>query len=334
MSDASPPLPRIVVADIGATNARFAVADLATLELADIRHGPCAEHASLHAAMTAYLANLTNPPRDAVLAVAGPVAQEDISLTNLSWSFAKSEFCRAGGFDDLLVLNDFEALAHSLPHLPADELHRIGGVVAVEHAPKLVLGPGTGLGVAGLVWSGEHWIALPGEGGHITLGADNARELDLIERLRQGRRHLSAERALSGPGLADLYQAIAASRGEIAKPLVPNDVIVRGLSGEDATADEALDLFVAWLGRFAGDAALLLGARGGVYIGGGIAPKILPLLTSGAFREAFEAKGRMQAFLAPIPVYVILAEFAALKGAAAAFRTALAAGSPALIEKN
>jgi glucokinase len=329
MSDASPPLPRAVVADIGATNARFAVADLATLELADIRHGPCAEHESLHAAMRTYLANLADPPRHAVLAVAGPVTQEDINLTNLSWVFGKDEFCRACGFDGLHVINDFEALAHSLPHLAADELHRIGGVVAVEHAPKLALGPGTGLGVAGLAWSGDRWIAMPGEGGHATLGADNARELELIERLRQGRDHVSVERALSGPGLADLYQAVAASRGEIAEPLAPNDVIVRGQSGEDATAAEALDVFVAWLGRFAGDAALLLGARGGVYIGGGIAPKILPLLTSGAFRQAFEAKGRMQAFLAPIPVYVILAEFAALKGAAAALRTALAAGSPA-----
>jgi glucokinase len=334
MSDASQPLPRAVVADIGATNARFAVADLATLELTDIQQGPCAEHGSLHAAMRAYLANLVDPPRHAVLAVAGPVTQEDISLTNLSWSFGKSEFCRAAGFDGLLVLNDFEALAHSLPHLAQDELHRIGGVVAVEHAPKLVLGPGTGLGVAGLVWSGDRWIAMPGEGGHATLGADNARELDLIERLRQGRGHVSTERALSGPGLADLHQAIAASRGEIAEPLAPNDVIVRGLSGEDATADEALDLFVAWLGRFAGDAALLLGARGGVYIGGGIAPKILPLLTAGAFREAFEAKGRMQAFLAPIPIYVILAEFAALKGAAASLRTALATGARTLSEGN
>ena len=135
-----PPLPRIVVADIGATNARFAVADLATLELADIRHGPCAEHASLHAAMAAYLANLANPPRDAVLAVAGPVAQEDISLTNLSWSFAKSEFCRAGGFDDLLVLNDFEALAHSLPHLArrrvAPHRRRGGGRACAEACPR------------------------------------------------------------------------------------------------------------------------------------------------------------------------------------------------------
>ena len=334
MSAASPQLPRAVVADIGATNARFAVADLATLELTDVQHGPCVEHATLHAAMAAYLAGLADAPRHAVLAVAGPVTQEDISLTNLSRSFGKSEFCRACGFDGLLVLNDFEALSHVLPHLAAHELQRIGGVVAVEHAPKLVLGLGTGLGVAGLAWSGDGWTAMPGEGGHMSLGADNARELDLIERLRQGRDHVSAERALSGPGLADLYQAVAASRGEIAEPLAPNDVVTRGLSGDDATAAETLDLFVAWLGRFAGDAALLLGARGGVYIGGGIAPKILPLLTSGAFRQAFEAKGRMQAFLAPIPIYVILDEFAALKGAASAFRAALAAGSPAVIGRS
>ncbi len=327
MSEANLPPTRAVVADIGATNARFAVADLVTLELTDIRHGPCAQHATLHAAMQAYLAGLEAPPRHAALAVAGPVTQEDIGLTNLSWTFGKDEFSRAVGLDGLLVLNDFEALAHSLPHLAASDLHRIGGEEPVEHAAKLVLGPGTGLGVAGLAWSGARWIALPGEGGHTTLGADTARELELIERLRQGRDHVSVERALCGPGLADLYQALAASRGEIAEPLVPNDVIVRGTSGDDALAAEALDLFAAWLGRFAGDAALLLGARGGVYIGGGIAPKILSVLEAGPFREAFEAKGRMRAFLAPIPIYVILAEFAALKGAAAGLRHALSGGS-------
>ena len=333
MSEASPLPDRAVVADIGATNARFAVADLATFELTDIRHGPCAKHATLHEAMRSYLASLAEPPRHAVLAVAGPVTQEDISLTNLSWSFGKREFCRAVGFDGLLVLNDFEALAHSLPHLAAGELHQIGGEVPAPHAAKLVLGPGTGLGMAGLVSSGDRFVAVPGEGGHISLGADNARELDLIERLRQGRDHVSAERALSGPGLAALYGAVAASRGEIAGDILPNDVIVQGLAG-DALAAEALDLFVGWLGRVAGDAALLFGARGGVYIGGGIAPKILPVLTNGAFRAAFEAKGRMQAFLAPIPVYVILAEFAALKGAAAGLRAALADSASALIRSS
>ena len=223
------------------------------------------------------------------------------------------------------MLNDFEALALSLPHLARAELHQIGGAAAEDHATKIVLGPGTGLGVAGLVWSGERWIAVPGEGGHTSLGAHDERELALLERLRKGRSHLSTERALSGPGLANLYQAIAASHGESPAELQPNDVLVRALSGEDGIAVEALDVFITWLGRFAGDAALLFGARGGVYLGGGIAPKIALALSSGAFRAAFEQKGRMTAYLAPIPVYVIRADFATLKGAAAALSAQLVA---------
>lgn len=161
----------------------------------------------------------------------------------------------------------------------------------------------------------------------MSLRAQDDAELGLLEQLRHGREHLSAERALSGPGLFELYRAVAASKGEPPVALAPNDVVMRALSGEDAAAGEAFELFVTWLGRFAGDAALLFGARGGVYLGGGIAPKIKTALSRGAFRTAFEQKGRMAAYLAPIPVYVILAEFAALKGAAVKLRSALAASS-------
>jgi glucokinase len=174
------------------------------------------------------------------------------------------------------------------------------------------------------VWSAAGWVAVPGEGGHVTLGAEDERELALVERLRRGRERLSVERALSGPGLTDLYQAIAASHGHDGEPLTPAEVEVRALRGEDPIAVEALDIFVTWLGRFAGDIALVLGARGGVYLGGGIAPKLRARLAQGDFRASFEHKGRMAAFVAPIPVYVILAEFAALKGAAAGLRAELA----------
>ena len=313
-----------IVADIGGTNARFAVADLATLELSRISQVLCAAYPTLTAAFCAYLADLSTPLDHAAIAVAAPVTGEHVHLTNSPWSFTTHELCRAAGLKDVLVLNDFEALALSLPHLASAELQQIGGAAAVDHATKLVLGPGTGLGVAGLVWSGERWIAVPGEGGHASLGAHDERELALLERLRKGRAHLSAERALSGPGLAALYQAIAAAYGEGPEELEPNDVLVRALSGEDRIAVEALDAFMTWLGRFAGDAALLFGARGGVYLGGGIAPKIASVLSGGAFRAAFEQKGRMVSYLAPIPVYVILASFATLKGAAAALKTTLA----------
>jgi glucokinase len=309
-----------LVADIGGTNARFALANLDTLELSEIRQIRCADHPSLAAALGAYVTSLSSPPRRAAIAVAAPVTGTDISLTNSSWSFGKDTLCRALGLEQLDVLNDFEALALSLPHLAGTELCQIGGAPPPEHATKAVLGPGTGFGVAGLVWSGGGWTALPGEGGHMSLAAADEQELALLERLRKGRAHLSAERVLSGPGLAELYQAITQSRGLSPAELEPNDVLVLGLSGEDDVAVEALDRFIAWLGRFAGDAALLLGARGGVYLGGGIAPKLVAKLSSGAFRKAFEAKGRMAAYLAPIPLYVILAEFATLKGAAVSLR--------------
>jgi glucokinase len=318
------PLPReAIVADIGGTNARFAVADLSTLDLSHISQVLCAAHPTFAAAFSSYLAELPGPLDHAAIAVAAPVTGEDIHLTNSPWSFAKHELCRTVGLKDVLVLNDFEALALSLPYFASTELHQIGGAAPEEHATKIVLGPGTGLGVAGLGWSGERWIAVPGEGGHSSLGAHDERELALLERLRKGRLHLSTERVLSGPGLAELYQAIAASHGESPPELQPNDVLERALSGVDAIAEAALAMFITWLGRFAGDVALLFGARGGVYLGGGIAPKIALALSAGAFREAFEQKGRMTAYLAPIPVYVIRAGFATLKGAAAALSAML-----------
>lgn len=316
---------RVLVADIGGTNARFAVADLATLEIVSIRTFAGADYPNLADAMKAYLKDIPEPVSHAGIAVAAPLDADEIKFTNSPWSFVQSKLAAEVGLEAVHVFNDFEALSLSLPHLTPNELHQIGGGEPVPHAPKAVLGPGTGLGVAGLVWSGAGWVAVAGEGGHMTLGAENERELALIERLRKGRARLSVERALSGPGLSDLHQAVAASHGHNIEVLAPVEVERRALSGEDAIAAEALDVFVTWLGRFAGDVALVLGARGGVYLGGGIAPKLLGRLIQGDLREAFEHKGRMKAFVEPIPIYVIIAKFPALTGAAAGLRSALTA---------
>jgi glucokinase len=324
MSETSKTPSRVLVADIGGTNARFALADLATLEISSVRTLAGADYPNLADAMKAYLQDITKPVSHAGIAVAAPLDADEIKFTNSPWSFARSELAAEVGLEAVHVFNDFEALSLSLPYLTPEQLHQIGGGAPVVHAPKAVLGPGTGLGVAGLVWSGAEWVALPGEGGHMTLGAEDERELALIERLRKGRTRLSAERALSGPGLSDLHQAVATSHGHSLEVLAPAEVEKRALSGEDEIAAEALDVFVTWLGRFAGDVALLLGAHGGVYLGGGIAPKMLGRLTQGDFREAFEHKGRMKAFVEPIPIYVILAEFPALTGAAAGLRSRLA----------
>ncbi len=315
-----------LVADIGGTNARFALACLETLDLRETRQFLCSDYPTLASAACAYLQGLPEKPRHGALAVAAPVVDGAVSFTNSPWSTTGAELRRATGLGHLLLLNDFEALSLSLPYLRGDELHQIGGAEPAPHATKLVLGPGTGIGVAGLVWSEAGWVAVPGEGGHMSFAAQTPREFELAMRLRSGREHLSVERVLSGPGLADLYGAVAASHGKPAEPLPPGEVLNRALAGGDSIAAETLETFVTWLGAFAGDAALVFGARGGVYLGGGIAPRMLQALSTGAFRQAFEAKGRMRSLLAPIPINVILAEFATLKGAAAALRARLERG--------
>jgi glucokinase len=320
VSEASSSPPRTaLVADIGGTNVRFAVADLDTLELANPVSLRREGFPSLEAVAESYLRGVAGRPSAAAIAVAGPVVGETVKLTNAPWSFRRAELKAALGLDELLVLNDFEALAHALPHLGPGDLHRIGGGAPVERAPKVVLGPGTGLGVAGLVWSPSGWVALASEGGHASLAVKDAREFAMLERLTRERERLSVEGVVSGPGLAQTYRVLAEMAGQTVAPVEAPEVVQRALGGHDANAREALERFAVWLGRFAGDAALFFGARGGVYIGGGIAPKMVDALSAGPFRHAFEAKGRMTPYLSPIPAYVILiGTRAALKGAAAA----------------
>ena len=313
------------MADIGGTNARLAIADLDTLRLAGAASFRGAEFPSLHAVASAYLSGIAGRPRVAAVAVAAPVVGEKVRLTNSPWSFEREELRAALGVERLLVLNDFEALAHVLPHLEPRDLHQIGGGAPVERAAKAVLGPGTGLGVAGLAWSPAGWQAMPSEGGHVAFAVEDAREFAMLERLLTGRERLSVERVVSGPGLADVYRVLAELAGRQAEPLQAPEVVGRAHGGSDPIAREALERFATWLGRFAGDAALFFGARGGVYLGGGIAPRMVDVLSAGPFRRAFEAKGRMSAYLAPVPVYVILAGDAALKGAAAALAGCIAA---------
>lgn len=318
----------VLVADLGGTNARFALAAPDTLELANVIQFPCASHDGPAAAIRSYLAGVGAKPEYACIAVAAPITNDNVVFTNSHWSFALSSLRRDLGFKDILVFNDFEAFALALPSLGAHEVLQIGGSEPESRGTKVAIGIGTGTGMAALIWSPSGWVAIPSEGGHASLAVQTAEELALIDRLRMDRTHLSVERIVSGPGLGALYRAIAASRGLKAEPLVPNDVLTRALTGADAQAVEALDFLVQCLGRFAGDAALMLGARGGVYLGGGITPKIVDRLTSGRFRDAFEGKGRMKTYLAPIPVYAVLAEHATLRGAAIGARRDLAPWAP------
>ena len=321
-----------LVGDIGGTNARFAIMDVDELTVTHFANFRCEMFPSLQAAVKAYVDSIPHRPSMAGFAVAGPVTGEEVSLTNLPWSFTREDLRSLTGAKYVHLVNDFEALALSLPYLTAHDLHKIGGEEPVDSAPKVVLGPGTGLGVAGLVSSPSGWIAIPSEGGQVTFAVEDADELAIIERFSEGKGHVSAERLISGPGLAQLYQVLGEMKETEVRPSSLTEIVKRGLlEGEDHLAEEALGYLQQWLGRFAGDMALVYGARGGVYLGGGIAPKIFDEAVATAFRlaffrAAFQSKGRRSSFLAPIPVYVIKAADAGLRGVA----VALSASVPAV----
>jgi len=312
-----------LVADIGGTNARFGWLAAPGAAVTHVRVLPVPEHAGAVAAVRAYLALLLGEgcaaPRRAAFAVATAVAGDRIELTNGHWSFSRAEAQQALDLEVLLVLNDFEALALSLPRLRPDQLRPWpGAMVASAGAALAVIGPGTGLGVAGVVRSSHGWVALPGEGGHATLAAADGFESELLAHVRRDYVHVSAERLLSGIGLPLLHGAVAAVQGVAMPALSPEQIVERGLSGEDAVCSLTLDAFCALLGGFAGNVALTLGARGGVYIGGGIVPRLGERFFASRFRERFEAKGRFQGYLQEIPTALITDTLAALSGAALA----------------
>ena len=307
-----------LIADIGGTNARYALA------FPDGRIGSeCilsgADYPDLIQAAAAYLREVAGPrPRRAAVAVATPISGDWIQFTNSPWSFSTEAARQALGLEQLLIINDFTALALALPLLGPDERRQVSEGTAVEKAPIGLIGPGTGLGVSGLVWSGHHWIPLETEGGHVTFSACDEREWAIYRVLQRRFDHVSPERLLSGPGLVNLYTALAELEGWSAEDLVPADITDRALTGSCRHCVEVLELFCGMLGTAAGNLALTLGARGGVYIGGGIVPRLGDFFDRSAFRARFEAKGRFSDYLATIPSWVITAANPALRGVAAA----------------
>ena len=314
--------PRLL-GDVGGTNARWAWQAAPGGELQHYAAYPCAAFASVHAVVEQYLLDQHLPrPRRVAFGIANPITGDQVRMTNHHWTFSIAELEAALGVERCLVLNDFAAIAAALPALTAADSRRIGGGAAVPGAPLAVLGPGTGLGVAGVVPSdsGRH-ITIAGEGGHVSLAAANAREAAVVAWLQQRFGHASAERALSGPGMVNLFDAICQIDDRPRQELQPADVTRHALAGSDAACVEALHLFASFLGSVAGNLALTLGARGGVYIGGGIVQKLGAAFDSALFRARFEAKGRFRAYLENIPTAVITAPAPALLGAARALDT-------------
>jgi glucokinase len=303
-----------LLGDIGATNARFSL--LANGAFGPVTELEVARYARFPDAVADFLNHHGDPAQvsRALLAVAGPVEGDRCKLTNCPWIIDGDELRTTFRLAKVRLVNDFAATAYSLPSLAARDLHAIGGGRAVPGAPMAVLGPGTGLGVACLVPAANEPVVIAGEGGHATLTAASERETAVIDYLRRQFGHISAERAISGSGLENLHRAIAALDQSKATARDAAEITESALAGRCRTAVAALDMFCAFLGSFAGDVALTFGARGGVYIAGGISPRIVAFLERSQFRRRFEDKGRLRPYLEAIPVNLIVHPAAAFVG--------------------
>jgi glucokinase len=310
--------PRLL-ADIGGTNARFALGT-ASGQIEAISVLPCKSYPTLVDAIRAYLSGpqtVGTSVRHAALAIANPVQGDQIRMTNHDWAFSVEAVRCALGFDTLLLVNDFKALAMALPYLAPHQKRQVGGGVARPDTAIGLIGAGTGLGVSGIIPSGDGWVALAGEGGHVTLAPSNEREIDILRFAWREYEHVSAERLLSGFGLELMYRALVERVGKPTEPLLAPEILRRALSGECAICDETIECFCAMLGTIASNVAVTLGSLGGLYIGGGIVPRLGERFLKSSFRQRFERKGRFSDYLAQIPTFVITAEYPAFLGVSA-----------------
>lgn len=308
----------VLIGDIGGTNARFAILSDAHAEPRQFEGVRTADFASLDEAIQATVLDHTSVrPLSALLAVAGPVDGDEIALTNHGWVVRPVRMFETLGLEEVVVLNDFEAQALGVVALGPEHMEKIGGGEPEEEASRVVLGPGTGLGVAGLVHARNIWIPVPGEGGHVDIGPRSARDFAVFPHVETIEGRISGEQMLCGRGLVNIYRAVAAADGVVPGFSTPAEVTGAALAGDDPVAVEALGIFVTCLGRLAGDMALVFMSRGGVFLTGGIAQKIVPALKDGRFRAAFEDKAPHSDLVRAMPVYVVTHPLAALAGLAA-----------------
>lgn len=315
----SPPFsdgPRLL-ADVGATNARCAL-EYAPGRFDAIEVLPCADFPGLRELIQAYLAHVgVKRVSHAGLAIANPIDGDEVRMTNRDWAFSIEALRAALDLTSLLVVNDFTALAMSLRHLDASQRTQIGGGSPQPDAVIGLLGPGTGLGVSALIPTTERWVTLGSEGGHVNFAPCDERELAILQYCWREYPHVSAERLVSGPGLELIYRALADRVGVTLPPRDARSIIDAALQGGDPLSAEAVDCFCGMLGTAAANLAVTLGALGGVYIGGGIVPRLGAHFSRSPFRSRFEAKGRFADYLAKVPTYVITALHPAFHGISA-----------------
>lgn len=321
----TPPDTARLLADIGGTNARFAWQAAPGAPITDLQVLPGAQYPTLQAAMRAYLDGLgRGTPAAVAIAIANPITGDQVRMTNHDWAFSQSAVKAEFGLRTLRLLNDFTALALALPDLPAAELRQVGGDAAVPGVALGLVGAGTGLGVSGLLPDGRGgWVPLEGEGGHVTLPATTPRERLVMDGLIRRYGHASAERVCCGQGLVDTCAILCEADGVTAQGLDSASAVTgAALQAGHPQALDTLNIFCAMLGSVAGNLALTLGARGGVYVGGGIVPRLGAWFDGSPFRERFDNKGRFTALLQAMPIWVITsAQSPALLGAARALDT-------------
>lgn len=311
----------VLVGDIGGTNARFAVvgepgSPARAFEPVQIRRFGSIEEAI----ECSVLDKTADRPASMMLAIAAPLVGQSFRLTNGEWVIDPEAMIRQFGLAEIVLMNDFGAQGLAALALGPDHLVEIGAGHMVDGHPKVVIGPGTGLGIAFVVNVGGKWAVIPGEGGHIDIGPRTQREMELWPFLRKEEGRMSAESAICGRGLENLYQAVC-RKESVAVPRADASEISRlGLSGDDRHAGEAVSLFLTLLARVAGDMALLTLARGGIYIAGGIAAKMLPGIVRPDFRAEFENKAPHGAIMRSMPLRVMTHPTAALEGLAACVR--------------
>lgn len=310
---------QILVGDIGGTNARFALASRGSLSC--VHSSKAAEHTGVLEAATRFLSHECEEAHleGVALGVAGPVHNGKSTITNTGWTVDRKALQSQLNCQAVYLLNDFEALAWSLPRLSASDLVPLHAGKAVTDAPKLALGPGTGFGTACLLRHDGRFVTVAGEAGHSTCPAASESDEEIIRHLRKRFDHVSIERVLSGPGLQNLYSALAEISGTDVPERRASEIAEAGLQGSCEVCSRAVDAFCEMLGTVAGNLALTFGAVGGVYIAGGIVPRILQRLQRSGFEDRFLAKGRYRAYLQNIPVYVIVHPQASLVGLAAYF---------------
>ena len=310
----------VLLGDIGGTNARFALVHGEHEPIVQERILSTGDYPDLLAAAQAYLQEAGQPViRRACVAIANPIDGDVLTMTNNHWQFSVETTRQALGLDSLLMLNDWEAMAMAAPALSVRDLAQIGPGEPVPDAPKGLIGPGTGLGVSSLVRSRRgDWVPISGEGGHVSLSPTCERDVNILRVLWRQHAHVSAERVISGMGLLNLYRAICQLNGTDPEPLEVAQVTQRGLTANDVACEEALVCLCRLLGNTAANLALTLGARGGIYIGGGVVEHLGDYFAQSCFRAAFEAKGRFESYMKRIPTYVIRAHQPALIGCAMA----------------